>query len=61
MSQSGDVAETMARMYLQGFEVGLRVTGAGGEKILALILATMKDKRKTAVFMTFATNTAVCT
>jgi len=48
MSQSGDVAETMARMYLQGFEVGLRVTGAGGEKILALILATMKDKRKTA-------------
>ena len=47
MSQSGDVAETMTRMYLQGFEVGLRVTGAGAEKIMALILATMKDKRKT--------------
>jgi hypothetical protein len=47
MSQSGDVAETMTRMYLQGFEVGLRVTGSGAEKIMALILATMKDKRKT--------------
>ena len=47
MSQSGDVAETMARMYLQGFEVGVKVTGAGAEKIMALILATMKDKRKT--------------
>lgn len=48
MSQSGDVAETMTRMYLQGFEVGLRATGAGAKEILALILAMAKDKKKTA-------------
>ena len=48
MSQSGDVAETMTRMYLQGFEVGLRATGTGAKEILALILAMAKDKKKTA-------------
>lgn len=47
MSESSDAAEQIVRMSLQGFEVGLRVTGAGAERIIALILASMKDKKKT--------------
>ena len=43
-----DAAEQMTRMYLQGFEVGIKITGEGAKEIMALLLAVMKDKRKTA-------------
>ena len=47
MNQSGDAAEQIVRMSLQGFEVGARITGSGAKEIAALLLAVMKDKKKT--------------
>ena len=48
MNQSSDAAEQIVRMSLQGFEVAARVTGSGAKDIAALLLAVMKDKKKTA-------------
>lgn len=48
MNQSSDAAEQIVRMSLQGFEVGARITGSGAKEIAALLLAIMKDKKKTA-------------
>ncbi len=47
MNQSSDAAEQTVRMSLQGFEVGARITGSGAKEIAALLLAIMKDKKKT--------------
>ena len=48
MNQSSDAAEQIVRMSLQGFEVAARVTGSGAKDVAALLLAVMKDKKKTA-------------
>ena len=48
MNQSSDAAEQIVRMSLQGFEVGARITGSGAKEVAALLLAVMKDKKKTA-------------
>ena len=48
MNQSSDAAEQIVRMSLQGFEVGVRITGSGAKEVAALLLAVMKDKKKTA-------------
>lgn len=48
MNQSSDAAEQIVRMSLQGFEVGAKITGSGAKEIAALLLAIMKDKKKTA-------------
>ena len=50
MNQSSDAAEQIVRMSLQGFEVGARITGSGAKEVAALLLAVMKDKKKTAPF-----------
>lgn len=47
MNQSSDAAEQIVRLSLQGFEVGARITGSGAKEIAALLLAIMKDKKKT--------------
>ena len=48
MNQSSDAAEQIVRMSLQGFEVAARITGSGAKDVAALLLAVMKDKKKTA-------------
>ena len=47
MNQSSDAAEQIVRMSLQGFEVGARITGSGAKEIAALLMAVMKDKKRT--------------
>lgn len=48
MNTSGDAAEQIVRISLEGFEVAARITGHGAKDIAALLYAVMKDKQKTA-------------
>lgn len=47
MNTSGDAAESIVRMSLQGFEVATRITGSGAKNVVALIYAIMKDNSQT--------------
>ena len=47
MNTSGDAAEQIVRMSLEGTEVALRLTGAAAKNIAALLYAVLKDKDKT--------------
>ena len=47
MNQSGDAAEQIVRMSLQGFEVGARITGSGAKEIADLLMAVKKEKKRT--------------
>lgn len=48
MNASGDAAEQIVRISLEGFEVAAKITGNGAKDIAALLYAIMKDKQKTA-------------
>ena len=48
MNTSGDAAEQIVRLSLEGFEVAAKITGNGAKDVAALIYAIMKDKRKTS-------------
>ncbi len=48
MNTSGDAAEQIVRISLEGFEVAAKITGHGAKDIAALLYAVMKDKTKTA-------------
>lgn len=48
MNTSGDAAEQIVRISLEGFEVAAKITGHGAKDIAALLYAVMKDKNKTA-------------
>ena len=48
MNTSGDAAEQIVRISLEGFEVAARITGNSAKDIAALLYAVMKDKTKTA-------------
>lgn len=47
MNSSGDAAESIIRMSLQGFEVAARISGSGAKNIAALIYTIMKDNKQT--------------
>ena len=47
MNTSGDAAESIVRMSLQGFEVATRISGSGAKNIAALIYTIMKDNTQT--------------
>ena len=47
MNTSGDAAESIVRMSLQGFEVAVRLSGSGAKNIAALLVAILKDKQQT--------------
>ncbi len=48
MNTSGDAAEQIVRLSLEGFEVAAKITGNGAKDVAALLYAIMKDKRKTS-------------
>ena len=48
MNTSGDAAEQIVRMSLEGFQVTAKIAGTGAKDIAALLIAIMKDKHKTA-------------
>lgn len=45
MGTSGDVADQVVNMGLNGLEKGINITGKGAERVLAILLATLKDTR----------------
>lgn len=47
MSYSGDAAEQVVRMSLEGAEVAARITGQGAKEIALLLYAVLKDQKKT--------------
>lgn len=47
MSYSGDAAEQVVRMSLEGAEVAARITGRGAKEIAILLYAVLKDQKKT--------------
>ena len=47
MNTSGDAAESIVRMSLQGFEVAVRLSGSGAKNVVALLIAILKDKQQT--------------
>lgn len=46
MNASGDAAESIVRMSLQGTEVALRITGSATKNIIAALYALAKDQQK---------------
>ena len=47
MNTSGEAADQVVRMTLNGVEVAAKITGAGAKELAALLYAVMKDQRKT--------------
>lgn len=47
MSYSGDAAEQVVRMSLEGTEVAARITGKAAKEIAIMIYAVLKDQKKT--------------
>jgi len=47
MNTSGDAAESIVRMSLQGFEVAVKLTGSGAKNIAAIMVAMLKDQKQT--------------
>jgi len=47
MSYSGDAAEQVVRMTLEGTEVAAKITGAGAKEIAKMLYAVLRDQKKT--------------
>ena len=47
MTNSGDAAEQVVRMYLEGIEVVAKLTGSGAKNVGALLMAVLKQEHKT--------------
>ena len=45
MGTSGDVADQVVNMSLNGLEKTINITGKGAERVLALLLVALKDSR----------------
>ena len=46
MNTSGEAAEQIVRMSLEGFEVAARITGAGAKNIAILLYSILKEEKK---------------
>ena len=47
MNNSGDAAEQIVRMSLEGVEVAARITGTAAKEIAVLLIAALKNKSST--------------
>ena len=47
MNNSGDAAEQVVRLSLEGMEVAARITGNGAKDIAILLVAALKEEHKT--------------
>lgn len=47
MSYSGDAAEQVVRMTLEGAEVAAKIAGAGAKELAVLLYAILRDQKKT--------------
>lgn len=49
MNSSGDAAEQIVRMSLEGIEVAAKITGAGAKNIAAMLYTILKNKDKSKI------------
>ena len=49
MNSSGDAAEQIVRMSLEGIEVAAKITGAGAKNIAAMLYTILKNKDKNKI------------
>lgn len=47
MTNSGDAAESIVRMSLQGVEIAAKITGSGAKNIAILLYSILKEEKKT--------------
>ena len=47
MNTSGDAAEQIVRLSLEGFEVAARLSGAAAKNIAILLVSVLKEEQKT--------------
>ena len=47
MNPGGDAAEQVVRLYLEGFEVAARLSGAAAKDVALLLVSVMKEQTKT--------------
>ncbi len=47
MNTGGEAAEQIVRMSLEGFEVAVKITGAGAKNIAILLYSILKEEKKT--------------
>lgn len=47
MNNSGDAAEQVVRLSLEGTEVALKLTGSAAKNVAAMLYAVLKDQKKT--------------
>ena len=47
MNTGGEAAEQIVRMSLEGFEVAVKITGAGAKNIAILLYSLLKEEKKT--------------
>ena len=47
MNTSGDAAESIVRMSLQGLEVAVKLSGSGAKNVAAIMVAMLKDQKQT--------------
>ena len=47
MNYTGDAAEQIVRMSLEGTEFALKITGAAAKNVAAMLYAVLKDQKKT--------------
>ena len=47
MNTSGDAAESIVRMSLQGLEVAVKLSGSGAKNIAAIMITMLKDQKQT--------------
>jgi len=46
MNTSGEVADQIVRMSLNGVEVAAKITGAGAKQLAVMLYAIMKDQKR---------------
>ena len=49
MSYSGDAAEQVVRMSLEGAEVAAKITGAGAKQVAVLLYAILREQKRPRV------------
>lgn len=49
MNYSGDAAEQVVRMSLNGIEVAAKISGKAAERLAVLLYAVLKDQKKREV------------
>ena len=47
MNPGGDAAEQVVRLYLEGFEVAARLSGAAAKDVALLLVSVLKEQTKT--------------